>query len=127
MNTKSFFASGLAAFVISFLLGWLFYGILFPDLYPKEGEDNMLFIALGCLFFGLLIAYLFTSVASIKNAGEGFKVGAIFGLLNGLSMNFFMYASMEPNYKNIAIDVVLSIVMVGIMGAVVALINGKMD
>jgi len=127
MNTKSFLTSGFVAFVIYFLLGWLFYGILFPDLYPKEGEDNMLFIALGCLFFSLLIAYLFTSVASIKSAGEGFKVGAIFGLLNGLSMNLFMYSSMEPNYQNIAIDVALSIVMVGIMGAVVALINGKMD
>ena len=82
MNTKNFLISGLAAFVVNFLLGWLFYGILFQDLYPNQGEENMIFIALGCLFFGFVIAYVFTVVASIKSASEGFKVGAIFGLLN---------------------------------------------
>ena len=41
-------------------------------------------------------------------------------------MNFFMYATLEPNYQNIAIDVAISIVMVGIMGALVGVINGKM-
>ncbi|MEN8856722.1 MAG: hypothetical protein ABF260_01470 [Flavobacteriaceae bacterium] len=126
MNTKNFLISGLAAFVVNFLLGWLFYGILFQDLYPNQGEENMIFIALGCLFFGFVIAYVFTVVASIKSASEGFKVGAIFGLLNSLVMNFFMYATLEPNYQNIAIDVAISIVMVGIMGALVGVINGKM-
>ena len=127
MNTKSFITSGIVAFVLNFLLGWLFYGILFTDLYPSQGEENMLFIALGCLFNGLLIAYVFTVVTSIKTAGKGFSVGAFFGLLNALSMNFFMYASMEPNYQNMAIDTVLSLVMVGIVGAVVGMINGKMS
>jgi len=126
MNTKNFLISGFAAFVVNFLLGWLFYGILFQDLYPNQGEENMIFIALGCLFFGFVIAYVFTVVASIKSASEGFKVGSIFGLLNSLAMNFFMYATLEPNYQNIAIDVAISIVMVGIMGALVGVINGKM-
>lgn len=127
MNTKNFLISGLAAFVVNFLLGWLFYGILFPDLYPKEGEDNIVFIALGCLFFGFLIAYVFTAIASIKDAKEGFKAGAIFGLLNALSMNFFMNSSaVDPNYQNMGIDIAISIVMVGITGAVVGMINGKM-
>ena len=126
MNTKNFLISGLTAFVVNFLLGWLFYGILFQDLYPNQGEENMIFIALGCLFFGFVIAYVFTVVASIKTAREGFKVGAIFGLLNSLAMNFFMYATLEPNYQNMAIDVAISIVMVGIMGALVGVINGKM-
>lgn len=127
MNTKSFLASGLAAFVLNFLLGWLFYGIVFPDLMPSQGEENMVFIAMGCLFSGLLMAYVFTAVASIKEAGEGFKVGAIFGILNALSMNFFMYSTMEPNYQNMGIDVAITLVMGGIVGAVIGMINGKMD
>ena len=127
MNTKSFLLSGVVAFVLNFLLGWLFYGILFPDLMPKQGEDDIVFIALGCLFSGFLLAYIFTLVASIKGLTNGLKIGAIYGLLSGLSMNFFMYASMEPNYQNIATDVVLSIVMMAIVGAAVAMINDKMD
>ena len=42
-------------------------------------------------------------------------------------MNFFMYASLEPNYQNIAIDSLLSLVMVGITGSVIALIHKKID
>ena len=94
---------------------------------PKQGEYDILFIALGCLFSGFLLAYIFTVVASIKGLTNGLKIGAIYGLLSGLSMNFFMYASMEPNYQNIATDVVLSIVMMAIVGAAVAMINNKMD
>ena len=127
MNTKSFFTSGIVAFVLNFLLGWLFYGMLFPDLMPSQGEENMVFISLGCFFNGFLLAYVFTCVASIKTAGKGFTVGAIFGFLNALSMNFFMYSTMEPNYQNIAIDTVLTIITVGIVGAVIATINGKMS
>ena len=126
MNTKNFLITGVAAGVVDFLLGWVFYGMLFPDLYPEEGDDKMLFIALGCLFFGFLLAYVFTVVASIKSAKDGFKVGAIFGFLYGLSMNFFMNSTTEPNYQNIATDVVIGIVMTGIIGAVIGLINGKM-
>lgn len=127
MNTKSFLASSLGAFVVYYLLGALFYGFLFTDLYPTGGEENMVFIAVGCLFYALLLTYVLTVVSSVKSAAEGFKIGAIFGLLNALSMNFFMYASLEPNYENIAIDSLLSLVMVGITGAVVALIHKKLD
>ena len=127
MNAKSFLASGIVAFIVNFLLGWVFYGMLFPDIMPKQGEDDIVFIALGCLFSGFLISYIFTVVASIKSAGDGFKVGAIYGLLSGLSMNFFMYSSMEPNFQNMGTDVVISIVMMGIVGAIVGVINGKMS
>ena len=127
MNTKNFLVSGLVAGIVDFLLGWLFYGMLFPDLYPKEGEDNILFIALGCLFFGFLLAYIYTVVASIVNAMEGLKVGAVFGLLYSVSMNLFMNSSViDPNYQNMATDVVIGIVMTAIMGAAIGLINGKM-
>lgn len=127
MNTKSFLASSLVAFVIYYLLGALFYGFLFTDLYPTGGEENMIFIAVGCFFYAVLLTYVLTVVSSVKSATEGFKIGAIFGLLNAISMNFFMYASLEPNYENIAIDSLLSLVMVGITGSVVALVHKKID
>lgn len=127
MNIKSFFVSGIVAFIINFLLGWVFYGMLFTDLYPNQGNENMVFIAIGCLFSGFVIAYILTCVTSVKSIGEGFKIGAIFSLLNGLAMNFFMYANLDPNYQNIAIDVIIGIVMFGIIGAVIGIINSKLS
>ena len=51
MTSKSFILSAIAGTVTYFLLGWLFYGILFPDFYPKEGgEDSLAFIFMGCFF-----------------------------------------------------------------------------
>ncbi len=126
MKTKNFLISGVVAGLVDFLLGWLFYGIVFPDLYPHQGEPDVVFIFLGCLAFGFLLAYVFTAVASIVSAKEGLKVGAIFGFLYAVSSNFFMYSSLEPNYQNMAIDVVIGIVMTAVMGAVIGLINGKM-
>ena len=126
MKTTNFLASGVVGGIVNFLLGWVFYGMLFPDLYPTEGEENMLFVALGCLSYGLFMAYIFTGVANITAAKEGFKVGAIFGFFYALTMNFFMYSGMEPNYQNMAIDTVITLVMGGITGLVIALVNGKM-
>jgi len=38
MNNKPFLLSTLAGTIAYFLLGWLFYGILFKDLYPAEQD-----------------------------------------------------------------------------------------
>ena len=48
--TKNLLFSGIAGTIIYFLLGWLVYRILFPDL-VSEGESNsLLYIFLVCLF-----------------------------------------------------------------------------
>ncbi len=55
--TKQLFLSGIAGFVVYFLLGWLAYGILFTE--ETTGEESMLFIALGCLFYAFVYATIF--------------------------------------------------------------------
>ena len=59
MNTKSFLLSGIAGTIVCFLLGWLFYGTLFTDVYPQNDEECMLFIFLGCLFYAFTFALVF--------------------------------------------------------------------
>lgn len=125
MKTKNFLVSGIVAGILNFLLGWVFYAQLFPNLYPSE-ENNLLFIFLGCLTYGLFMAYFFTKAASITATKSGMQTGAIFGFFYALTMNFFMYASLDPNYQNMAIDVAINIVIGAILGAVIAMINGKM-
>lgn len=86
--TKQLFLSGIAGFVVYFLLGWLAYGILFTE--ETTGEESMLFIALGCLFYAFVYATIFTRWANISTFSTGLKAGAILGLLYELSWKFFM-------------------------------------
>lgn len=126
MNVKNFLVAGIAGGIINFLLGWVFYGILFKDIYP-EGEDmNLVFTFLGCLTSGLFVAFIFTKWAGISMPVTGLKAGAIIGFFTSLSMNFFMYSNKGVNYQNIALDVLISIIISAIIGAAVALILGKM-
>ena len=94
MNTKSFLLSGIVGAIVYFLLGWLFYGVLFTELHG-DSDPCMWMIALGCLFMALLIALIFNRWANISTFSTGLKAGFVIGLLYSLSMNFFMYASKE--------------------------------
>jgi len=126
MKTKNFLVSGVVAGIFNFLLGWLFYGILFKDIYPEGENMNLVFTFLGCLTYGLFIAYVFTKWAGITISLTGIKAGAIIGFFTSLSMNFFMYSNRTVNYQSMALDVVITVVISAIMGAAIALINGKM-
>lgn len=129
MKTKNFLVSGIAGGIADFLLGWLFYGMLFKDSFPQpeESTNSMVMIFLGCLTFGLFIAYIFTKWANISTAATGAKAGAIIGLFTALFWNFFncaMDSSVEM--QTVAMDVAISIVMAAIVGAVVGAVNGKL-
>ncbi|WMW77251.1 hypothetical protein RF683_07050 [Flavobacterium sp. 20NA77.7] len=126
MNTKNFIIGGIAGGIINFFLGWIFYGMLFKDLYPQTGNENLLFVFLGCLTFGFLVSQITINWAQAIDFSSGLKVGIIVGLLYSLSMNFFMYSSMQVNYENMAIDVIINIISTGLIGATIAAINGKL-
>ncbi len=128
MNTKKIIVAAIAGFVVYFLLGWLFYGVLFTDLYPKpENEaEHLQFVALGCLFFSLLISYVWVKWAGFTNWISGLKAGAIFGLLYGTSMNMFMASGMQFVMENFIKDMIATVVSVAILGAVIAFVNDKM-
>ncbi len=128
MKTKNFLISGIVGGIVYFLLGWLFYGILFKDFVPQppnEGAENMVLIFLGSITFGLFLAYIYTKWGQIATAATGAKAGAVIGLFLGLFWNFFSAAMSGMDYQYFAIDMVATIVMSAITGAVVAAVNGK--
>ncbi len=126
MNVKNLIAGALGGGLVYWLLGAVFYGMLFTNIYPDNGNQNMVFIFLGCLVFALLMTYIFIQWANITIPMTGAKAGAILGLLYGLSMNFFMYASQVPNYSNMLLDTVITAVSGAVTGAVIAFILGKL-
>ena len=90
MNVTKFLLGTLVGGIVYFLLGWLFYGIIFPNIYPPSETERMLFMVLGSLSFGALIAYIFNKWAGISTWMTGAKTGAVIGFFVALWMNFFM-------------------------------------
>ena len=130
MKIKTFIIAGLVGGVVDWLLGWLFYGIIFADKFPQPNEDShaMLFITFGCFSFGFFISYIFNKWAQITTLVTGAKAGAIIGLFMGLIANFFGAAeAAQVDYEIFAIDMLISILMAAAVGAVVGLVNGKVD
>jgi hypothetical protein len=130
MNAKSLVISSLVGFVFNFLLGWALWGILFKDFFPMpEGaSENLLMIALGCLFSCVLLAYIFLQWANISTATSGIKAGAVIGFFTSLSFNFFMQGMVAMdaiNWTTIIMDVVLTVVSTGLTGGVIAFVIGK--
>lgn len=130
MKTKNFLASGLVGGIVYFLLGWLFFGILFVDFFPNQPEEDthtLLMILLGCLTYGFFIAYIFGKWAQISTAVAGAKAAAVIAVFISLFYNFFhMAMNSEATYEMFALDTVLTIVSSAITGAVIAMVSSKM-
>ena len=131
MNVKNFLIGGIVGGIADFLLGWIFYGILLKDTFPKPdgaGVENMTFIFLGCMSYGFLISYVFSLGEGISKCIPGIKAAAGIGLFTCLAMQFFANMYKETiDFKLMGIDVLTSVVLLGIVGAVVAVVNGKME
>lgn len=127
MKAKIFLISGIVGGIIDFLLGWVFYGILFKDYFPSSENMNMIFIFLGCMTFGFFVSYIFNKWAGISNISTGLTAGAVIGFFLGLHGNFFMNSTaMEINYQTMGLDIAISIVLSALVGATVAFTNGKL-
>ena len=127
MNVKNFIIGGIVGGIADFLLGWLFYGTLFADSFGGGHPANMPFIALGCMTFGFFVSFIFSKWAQISTAATGAKAGAVIGLFLGLFGNFFMNSmNLTPDYKLIALDMVIMIFKAGVVGAIISFIHGKM-
>lgn len=126
MNVKNFIIGGIVGGIVDFLLGWVFYGMLFTNIYPQNPNTKLEFIFLGCMTFGFFISLIFTKWAGITSLVTGLKAGAVIGLFYGLSMNFFMYSSQAVDYKLLGLDTVVNILMGAGVGAAVALVLGKL-
>ena len=129
MNVKNFLIAGFVGGIVEYLLGWLLWGELFRDCLPLHDDKdmNMLFIFLGCMTFAFFMSYVFTQWAQISKPVTGLKAGAIFGIFLGLYSNFFQNSlQLNPNYQMMLIDIALTVFCGAIVGAVIALVNGKL-
>ena len=135
MDTKKLVLSTLAGTVACFLLGWLFYGIIFAGVFDQFTNDipgfeleepRMIGWVLSSLTWALLLAIIYTRWASISTFGTGLIAGAVIGLLTALTFDFNFYAMTNlatmPGYL---LDAVVYAVMSGLVGGVVGWTIGK--
>lgn len=129
MDVKKFMIGGIVGGIVDFFLGWLIYGILLKDTFPvEEGTtENMLFIFLGCMSFGFLLSYVFAQSEGVSKCVPGIKLAAGISLFMSLSVNFFANMTKDTiDVKLLVIDVLASMVLASIVGATIAVVNGKM-
>ncbi|WP_309641367.1 hypothetical protein [Flavobacterium sp.] len=127
MNVKNFLLAGLAGGITDFLLGWLFYGILFHD-YFGGSEPNLTYIFAGCMSFGFLLSYVYVRWANITTLMAGARAGAGIGAIMGLMENFFRVAMDNGALdQQFGVDVVICLVIGAGVGAVVAAVNGGLS
>ena len=125
MKTKSFILSILSSTIIYYLLGGLFYGILFTDIYPSEEQTSPIFILFGCLFYAIFYTSIFSKLINIQSIKSGFIAGLFLGFYNSISMNFFMYSSKTLNIEYFVTDVLIGTLTTAIMTSVITFVLRK--
>ncbi len=128
MKSNNILIGGLIGGVTSFLLGWIIYGVLLKDAMtsPVSGlmkpETDMVWWAMigSCLAQGFLLSYIFGRWANITTAVGGASAGATLGILMALYYDLGFYAMSNMfTMQTMLMDIVMSGVMMGAVGAVV--------
>ncbi|MGB3077866.1 MAG: hypothetical protein WBB31_02215 [Saprospiraceae bacterium] len=134
MNNK-FLIGGIIGGVVFFLLGWLIYGMLLMSTMegsmmaglnkPME-EFNWLFLGLGQLASGFLLAYVLTK-SGTSGFGGGATVGAVLGFLMVASFDLSLWGTSNyfTSLNAVLIDMAAGTVMVAITGGVIGLYLGS--
>ena len=119
--TKKILLSGIVGTIVYYLLGWLVYGFILPE--KSTGEESMLFIFLGCLFYPFLIAYVFCKLAQLTSFKTGFTAGLVMGILYAMVWYFFVNWEFKP--MAIIEEIIVGGLMTAVLGGAVAYVNGK--
>ena len=134
MDTKKFLIGTLVGGVVNFLLGFVFYVLLFGSYYEsqamagvmKTDDMNWLFLGLGNLAIGALFTYIFTKCAGISTFAGGLKGGAIVGFLMAVSYNLIgAGTSNAMSTTGYLVDILVYTVMLAITGGIIGLVLGK--
>jgi hypothetical protein len=120
-----------------FVLGWVIYGILLMDFASNNfnqcaarPDGVMIWWAIIAASFILaLLLTLFLKWSGAKGVAGGLKIGALFGLLMGLSIDLANYSmtTMFNNFMALIVDVVIWVIIIAIMGLVIVLTWGKKE
>jgi ABC-type antimicrobial peptide transport system permease subunit len=122
---KKIILSSLVGTLVYYLLGWIVYGLL--EISESSGNESMVFIFLGCLFYALVFAVIFARWAHISTLKSGFKAGFILGLLYILSWQFFVTSDGGFDLVPFVKEVLIGTLITAIMASAIAYVSGKIE
>ncbi len=137
MNTKVLLAA-LAGGVVSFLVGWVVFGMLLDPYYKsmmtaegtaamKRPEDMVMWAMIASnLVYGFLLAWIYSRYANISTFQDGAMAGAIITLLIALSFDLSMFSmfNLWTGSMGLIVDPLVNGVVGGIVGGVVGWVLG---
>ena len=139
MDTKKFLTGTVVGGITYFILGYLFYGLLFVDFFNGNlgsatgvfKTDDLIWwsLILGNLAGAGLLTYIFLKWAHISTFKSGLRAGAAIGFLMTLSWDFVGFGTGNIlNLQATLMDVVIGTVMTAIAGAAIgAVLHTKSD
>ena len=127
--------STVVAFVLFFLLGWLFYGIIFANhlstlrvLMRPDSDMKMWAIMVGSLLQGLFLSILYMKTYKGENPiKEGFVFAAIMSMLMSFPYVFYMWGAYLAKYRAVLADGAGMAIRIFIVCFVIALIFGRKE
>lgn len=136
MDIKKLLIGGIVGGILYFGLGYLVYGNLLTNFMKNHpgtatgvdrtmAEFQFLYLVIGNLAMGFLLAYIFVK-ASINTWAGGIVTGGIVGLLSAVGYDATMYATTNIVSKTgMTADVCAFTIISAVVGAGIALTMGK--
>jgi divalent metal cation (Fe/Co/Zn/Cd) transporter len=122
--------ASLVGFVVYFVVASLIYGVLFNSFlpHPEETPQIMYMVTAGCLFTGILFAYILVYLGAGDTSSNAIRNGAILMGLLALTMHAFTYDCMkEWTWTHRIVDLLSSIVIGILMAWAIWFVNSKMS
>ena len=133
MNSK-FFIAAIGGGILSFLLGWLIYGMLlmgFMESHMTHYEGlmkempNIYLIFLANILMGFFLTIVFSQWAGIKTLAKGMTVGLFIAFSMALIYDLYFMAQMNLySFSAMVVDIIASSVIGGIVGGLIGWILG---
>jgi hypothetical protein len=137
MEMKKQLIATLAGFVVYFLLGFLFYGVLLMDFFSNNTgtatgvartDNEMVWWALigGNIMQSYLLVFIFSKWAKINTFAGGFSGGATLGFIMSLGFGLNIYGTSNiSNLTATLVDPIVLAVMLGATGGVIGWVLGR--
>ncbi len=124
MNIKPLFLASLSGCIVLFLLGYLFYGIIFHQDFDNEiitarnvfiVPPKFHFLILGNLVGSMFLTYLHFRIQSIHDASSSFVLGFLVFCMMGLYTNLISYGRTDIlTFHGIFLDSIILAIMGGV-------------